>query len=161
MKVYVMTTGALFGLLTVAHLLRMVAETAIADKSLGVLLITAATAALCVWSSVCTPALQAAVISPRDDQFRCTPAHTSLATEHPFERAVVSDADVHVWRVADRLDCPGPDPGAAGAGRAPRLDRNSIRIVGVAVIMFMNGSDTWRVRLSNDGCRARRRLHSC
>ena len=49
MKAYVMTTGALFGLLTVAHLLRMIEERRfLADP--WYILITAATAALCVWS---------------------------------------------------------------------------------------------------------------
>jgi hypothetical protein len=50
MKAYVITTGAVFGLLTVAHLLRIVME----DKSLAsnpaYVLITVASAALCIWA---------------------------------------------------------------------------------------------------------------
>jgi hypothetical protein len=49
MKAYVMTTGALFGLLTVAHLLRMIEERRFLTDP-WYILITAATAALCVWS---------------------------------------------------------------------------------------------------------------
>ena len=49
MKAYVMTTGALFGLLTVAHLLRMVAERRLLTDP-WYILITAATAVLSVWS---------------------------------------------------------------------------------------------------------------
>jgi hypothetical protein len=50
MKAYVMTTGALFGLLTLAHILRIVVE----DRHLATdpfyVLITAATAVLCIWA---------------------------------------------------------------------------------------------------------------
>lgn len=50
MKAYVITTGAVFGLLTVAHLLRIVME----DSSLATrpeyILITILSAALCIWA---------------------------------------------------------------------------------------------------------------
>jgi hypothetical protein len=50
MKTYIITTGVVFGLLTVAHLLRIAFE----DPRLGsepvYLAITAASAALCVWA---------------------------------------------------------------------------------------------------------------
>ena len=49
MKAYVLTTGALFGLLTVAHLLRMIEERRFLTDP-WYILFTAATAALCVWS---------------------------------------------------------------------------------------------------------------
>ena len=52
MKAYVITTGVAFGLLTLAHLLRIVGE----DPGLAAdpfyLAITAASAALCVWAFV-------------------------------------------------------------------------------------------------------------
>lgn len=49
MKVYVLTTGALFGLLTVAHLWRMIVER---DRVVDpwYILITVAAGALCVWA---------------------------------------------------------------------------------------------------------------
>lgn len=50
MRTYVITTGTVFGLLTIAHILRMFIE----NPHLGVdpvyLAITAATAGLCVWA---------------------------------------------------------------------------------------------------------------
>jgi hypothetical protein len=50
MKAYVITTGVVFGLLTVAHILRMFTE----DRAMATdpiyLAITAATAALCGWA---------------------------------------------------------------------------------------------------------------
>jgi hypothetical protein len=50
MKAYVITTGAVFGLLTIAHLLRIVMENPhLATESIYIL-ITAASAALCVWA---------------------------------------------------------------------------------------------------------------
>jgi NO-binding membrane sensor protein with MHYT domain len=49
MKTYVMTTGALFGLLTVVHLLRMFEERQFLTDP-WYLLITAAAAGMCVWS---------------------------------------------------------------------------------------------------------------
>lgn len=49
MKAYVITTGALFGLLTVVHLLRIVWEPHLATDPIYIL-ITAVSAALCVWA---------------------------------------------------------------------------------------------------------------
>jgi hypothetical protein len=49
MKAYVITTGALFGLLTIVHLLRIVREPHLGTDPIY-LLITAAAAALCVWA---------------------------------------------------------------------------------------------------------------
>jgi len=50
MKAYVITTGAVFGLLTLAHIWRVFAE----DRRLATdpwfILITAAAAALCLWA---------------------------------------------------------------------------------------------------------------
>jgi hypothetical protein len=52
MRAYVITTGAVFGLLAVAHVLRMITE----DPGLAAdpfyLAITAAAAGLCAWSVV-------------------------------------------------------------------------------------------------------------
>ena len=50
MKAYVMTTGALFGLLVVAHLWRIIAESRQLATDPGYLLITATAAAFCLWS---------------------------------------------------------------------------------------------------------------
>ena len=50
MKAYVMTTGVLFGLLTVAHLWRILEEGAHLATDPWYLLITLAAAALCVWA---------------------------------------------------------------------------------------------------------------
>lgn len=50
MKTYVITTGALFGLLTVAHVWRMIEEGASVASSPWYILITLITAALCVWA---------------------------------------------------------------------------------------------------------------
>jgi protein-S-isoprenylcysteine O-methyltransferase Ste14 len=49
MKAYVMTTGAVFGLLTLVHLLRMIMEPHLATDPLYVL-ITAAAGGLCLWA---------------------------------------------------------------------------------------------------------------
>ena len=50
MKAYVMTTGVVFGLITLAHLLRIMAEGPhLLTEPLWVLL-TAATAALAIWA---------------------------------------------------------------------------------------------------------------
>jgi hypothetical protein len=50
MKAYVMTTGAVFGLITLAHVLRIIAEGPhLLSEPLWVLL-TAATAGLSVWA---------------------------------------------------------------------------------------------------------------
>jgi hypothetical protein len=50
MKAYVMTTGALFGLLTLAHLWRIVEERPLLARDPWYVLITAAAAALCLWA---------------------------------------------------------------------------------------------------------------
>lgn len=50
MKTYVRTTGVVFGLITVAHLLRIVAEWPHLATEPLYLLLTAATAGLCLWS---------------------------------------------------------------------------------------------------------------
>jgi len=49
MKTYVVTTGALFGLITLAHLWRMVEERRLATEP-WYIVITVAAAALCVWA---------------------------------------------------------------------------------------------------------------
>ena len=54
MKAYVATTGMLFGLLTLAHILRIVYESRALASDPWYLLITTATAALCVWACVLT-----------------------------------------------------------------------------------------------------------
>ena len=50
MKTYVRITGVIFGLITVAHLLRIVAEWPHLATEPVYLLLTAATALLCLWS---------------------------------------------------------------------------------------------------------------
>jgi hypothetical protein len=50
MGAYVITTGVNFGLLTVAHLLRIVGENPHLGDSLSYLAITAAAAGLCAWA---------------------------------------------------------------------------------------------------------------
>lgn len=50
MKAYVLTTGAVFGLLTLAHLWRIVAESPALARDPWYLLITACAAALCLWA---------------------------------------------------------------------------------------------------------------
>ena len=49
MRIYVATTGTLFGLITIAHVLRMSAERHLATDP-WYLLLTAAAAALCLWA---------------------------------------------------------------------------------------------------------------
>ena len=49
MKTYVITTGALFGLLTLAHIWRAIDERHLATDP-WYILITVASAALCVWA---------------------------------------------------------------------------------------------------------------
>ncbi len=49
MKAYLMTTGALFGLLTVVHLWRVTEETHLATDP-WYIFITVAAAALCLWA---------------------------------------------------------------------------------------------------------------
>jgi hypothetical protein len=50
MRAYVITTGVVFGLLTVAHILRMLTEDPKMAADPIYLGITAAAAALCVWA---------------------------------------------------------------------------------------------------------------
>jgi hypothetical protein len=50
MKAYVLTTGFVFGLITVAHVLRMIAEGPQLLQDPGWVLITLIAAALCLWS---------------------------------------------------------------------------------------------------------------
>jgi len=49
-KIYVTVTGILFGLITIAHVLRMIEEGADLARSPWYLLITATAAALCLWA---------------------------------------------------------------------------------------------------------------
>jgi hypothetical protein len=51
MKAYVITTGTIFGLLTLAHLARMVLETGRFAREPEYWLITSIAAALCVWAA--------------------------------------------------------------------------------------------------------------
>jgi hypothetical protein len=50
MKAYVMTTGAVFGLLTLVHLLRIIEEGPHLATDPVYVLITAAAAGLCLWA---------------------------------------------------------------------------------------------------------------
>jgi hypothetical protein len=50
MKAYVITSGVIFGLLTIAHLLRIVLESRHLATEPGYILITLASAALCIWA---------------------------------------------------------------------------------------------------------------
>ncbi len=50
MKTYVITTGTIFGLLTVAHLARIFMESPSLAKDPSYVLITVIAAALCVWA---------------------------------------------------------------------------------------------------------------
>jgi protein-S-isoprenylcysteine O-methyltransferase Ste14 len=50
MKAYLMTTGAVFGLITLAHLWRILDEWPHLATEPGYLLITVAAAALCLWA---------------------------------------------------------------------------------------------------------------
>jgi uncharacterized membrane protein len=50
MKAYVITTGVLFGLLTIAHIVRIVAENHGLATDPFFILITTLTAVLCVWA---------------------------------------------------------------------------------------------------------------
>lgn len=50
MRAYVITTGVVFGLLTVAHLLRMIVESPRFATDPAYLAITAASAAMCAWA---------------------------------------------------------------------------------------------------------------
>ena len=50
MKVYVLVTGILFGLITIAHVLRMIEEGAGLATSPWYLLLTAVAAVFCLWA---------------------------------------------------------------------------------------------------------------
>jgi hypothetical protein len=50
MKAYVMTTGAVFGLLVVAHIWRVIEEGPTLAKNPWYIAITIAAAALCLWA---------------------------------------------------------------------------------------------------------------
>jgi tellurite resistance protein TehA-like permease len=50
MKAYIMTTGAVFGLLVVAHIWRIIEEGAALAKDPSYILITLAAAGLCLWA---------------------------------------------------------------------------------------------------------------
>jgi hypothetical protein len=50
MKPYVITTGAVFGLLTLAHIWRIAAEGPHLARNRWYILITVAAAALCLWA---------------------------------------------------------------------------------------------------------------
>jgi hypothetical protein len=50
MKAYVVTTGAVFGLIVVAHVLRVVAEGLALARDPGFILLTIAAATLSVWA---------------------------------------------------------------------------------------------------------------
>lgn len=49
MKAYIITTGVIFGLITVAHVLRIVSEPHVATEPFFIIL-TVLSAALCVWA---------------------------------------------------------------------------------------------------------------
>jgi hypothetical protein len=50
MKAYVITTGAVFGLLVVAHIWRIIEEGTVLAKDPLYIIITLAAAALCLWA---------------------------------------------------------------------------------------------------------------
>jgi hypothetical protein len=50
MKAYLLTTGVLFGLITIAHILRIIAEWPRFATDPWYLILTLAAAALCVWA---------------------------------------------------------------------------------------------------------------
>jgi hypothetical protein len=51
MKAYLVTTGSVFGLLTIVHIWRMIVEGGLATREPWMILITLASAALCVWAT--------------------------------------------------------------------------------------------------------------
>jgi hypothetical protein len=51
MKAYIVTTSAIFGLLTLAHIWRLIAENPRLASQPAYVLITIASAALCVWGA--------------------------------------------------------------------------------------------------------------
>jgi tellurite resistance protein TehA-like permease len=50
MKAYIMTTGAVFGLITLAHIWRVIEEGPRLAREPWYVLLTIATAALCLWA---------------------------------------------------------------------------------------------------------------
>lgn len=50
MKAYVITTGAIFGLITIAHVLRIIAEGAHLAREPVYVLLTIVAAGLCLWA---------------------------------------------------------------------------------------------------------------
>jgi hypothetical protein len=50
MKAYLITTAAIFGLLTLVHIWRAVSESGLVAREPWFILITALSAALCVWA---------------------------------------------------------------------------------------------------------------
>ncbi|MCA1559768.1 MAG: hypothetical protein LC804_05705 [Acidobacteria bacterium] len=50
MKAYLMTTGTVFGLITLAHLLRIIMESPQLARDPWYVLLTVAAAALCLWA---------------------------------------------------------------------------------------------------------------
>ncbi len=50
MKVYIAASGTIFGLLTLAHIARIVLESSALIKDPSYMAITAAAAAMCVWA---------------------------------------------------------------------------------------------------------------
>ena len=50
LKAYIVVTGTVFGLLTLAHLLRIVEEGSHLATDIGWVLITVASAGLCLWA---------------------------------------------------------------------------------------------------------------
>jgi len=50
MKAYVMTTGTVFGLITLAHILRLIAEGRHLMTDTWFVLLTVATGTLCLWA---------------------------------------------------------------------------------------------------------------
>jgi hypothetical protein len=50
MKAYLLTTGSLFGLITIVHVWRMVVEAGVATRDPWIILMTVLSAALCVWA---------------------------------------------------------------------------------------------------------------
>ena len=50
MRAYVMTTGTIFGLITLAHILRIVHESRVLATDPWFVLLTVVSAALCVWA---------------------------------------------------------------------------------------------------------------
>ncbi len=62
MKAYVMTTGVLFGLITLAHVWRVFEEGRGLAADPSFILLTIAAAALCLWALATDPALDAGVI---------------------------------------------------------------------------------------------------